>query len=240
MYQLESGSASAQSRYEALIAALNAGRFDAKRFARLPGATAKRQYNVWLVEQAILDVFANSGPLIAKQIREEIAHLGYPYSVVTIALKSLKSKGLLSADPQTYRLFLLDENEAQSLDVGAPIVFMPGLRSQRMGTIVERKELKTRPGEIHAVAVLDNGQMLFVSEDTAKVNASLLTQEAHRSWLIKTLRLAGPSGIKHNDLAAAAFKAGVPKVTTLVKSLIKSGEARRGRCCNKGPIYYAA
>ena len=196
-----------------------------------------RRYNIWVVEQAILDVFANSGPLISKQIREEIAHLGYPYAVVTKALASLKRQGLLSSQPHTCRLFLLGQDEAHTLDVGAPIVFMPGLHSQRMGTIVERKELKTRPGEIHAVAVLDNGQKLFVSEDTAKVNASLLTQEAHRSWLLKTLRQAGPSGIPHNDLAAAAFKAGVPKVTTLVNALIKSGEARR-RCGCKGSTYY--
>jgi hypothetical protein len=237
VYQLESGSAFEQRRYESLIAALDAGRFDAKRRCRLPGSTFTQRQNVWAVEQAILDVFANSGPLAPKQIRAEIAHLGYAQTIITKALISLKAKGLLYPQSGTTRYCLLDEGGSQPLDVGAPIVFMPGLRSQRMGTITERKELKTRPGEIHAVAVLDNGQMLFVSEDTAKVNTSLLTQEAHQSWMLKTLRAAGPSGIRHNDLAAAAFKAAVPKVGTLIKDLVKAKKVRSSYGRN-GSTYY--
>ena len=227
IYQLESGNTGDQRRYEKLLYDLDNGNCDGRRHMGLPGAQRQPLGKMEEAEKAILDTLTNSRYLTPAQIRGEIAHLPLSKKLISKAFANLRRNHFICRVPETNRLTLLSDNDREMLEVGAPIVFMPGFKSQRMGEIVEIKEVRNRPGTFAAVAALTTGETLFVSEYTAKVNESLVADEAHQKWLISTVRAAGREGISHNALAALAFKAEVPKITQLAKELIKAKAIQR-------------
>ena len=223
-YVLESGDHIDQFRYRELQRKLDTMGGD--RRSGLPKVAIHRE-NVDLCGLQIPDMFYDSAPIVGSVIREQMAYLGHRDKTTKKALKSLREKGILSLHWQRYHFL---ESKAEPLEVGAPIVFLPGTKSQKIGHIVELKELRNGPKGFHPVAVLESGQKMFVNPDSARVDASQKAIENHLGWLMKLLSTAvdRKSALTREAICRSAFEKGIPQISTTIKEAMKSGRINRG------------
>jgi biotin operon repressor len=173
-------------------------------------------------------MFWDSAPISGPKIREQMMYLGHRRSTSQKALKGLREKGILCLIDRQYRLI---DSPAHPLELGAPIVFLPGTRSQKVGHIVEMKELKQGGGGIHPIAALSNGQTMFVNSAMAKVDLSQKSKEDHSGWLLRQLcdAVDKTTAVSVSEICLKAFQDGIPQISTVIKDSVRSGLIRRGR-----------
>jgi biotin operon repressor len=226
MYQLESGSGSAQRRYEALIYALNSAPegSDWRRKRALPADQIVRRDNSTAIESQIMGMFDGNAPLSAATIHERLRFLGYSRPAIQKSMKRLRATGLILVHEKKYRMMSGDQDTP--LDIGVPIMFLPGMRSQEPGVIIDKKELKHSGGGIHPIARLRSGRMVFVNSDMAKADISQLNCEEHEQWLINLIESAGAKGLGRNEISRKAYEAKIPKVSELLIRLEKSKQIK--------------
>jgi hypothetical protein len=219
MYRLESAGRGAQWRYEFLCSRLNDPDYLATR--KTPRASQVKSASSPQCREAILSLLVEEGSLSAGLIVSSLSHI-YMTSCIRASIRYLRKEGSIVYSAQKKRYAFIEESNPP-LEVGMPIVFMPGLRSQDVGEIVEMKELRTSPGQLHPVARLGrSGRLLFVQADTAKVDLSEMADNRHETWLLEQIKGAGTEGICRADLSRLAFHNSVPRLSELITKLVKA------------------
>ncbi len=225
-YILESGGMIEQNRYVELQKRLQIIGHDRRRRG-LPN-TVLRKENLDMCESQILDMFWDSTPIFGNAIHQQMQYFGHSLRTSQRGLKRLREKGILCLDGRSYRL--LDLSSDAPMEIGAPIVFLPGTKSQKTGHIVEMRELKSGPGGIHPIAVLSTGQTMFVNPETAKVDVSQTTLEDRLQWLLSNLitAVSRETAVPASVICLKAFRDGIPQPSKLIKTAVQSGKIRRG------------
>ena len=226
-YVLESGSNVEQSRYLELQRRLQTIGHD-RRVRGLPRATIRRE-NVDLCESQIMDMFWDAAPIFGGAIHEQMRFFGHQPKTSQRALKRLRDKGILCLLGRSYHLLDAD-SDPEPLEVGSPIVFLPGTRSQKTGHIVELKELKQGVGGTHPIALLDSGQTMFVSPETARVDLSQKTLEDCLIWLLRILSnaVSRETAVDSAFICRKAYEQGIPQVSNLIKVAINQRRITKG------------
>lgn len=226
MYVLESGTGADQRRYRKLLHRLDSAPIDPKRYRALPAPQIARSDRTPQAETAILAMFDGNPPLTSLAIHEQLRHCGFSRPVRLRAMQNLTRTGILIYVAKKIRL--IADDFAAPMDVGMPIVFLPGMRSQEPGVIIDQKELKHGGGGVFPIAKLRSGRTVFVNPDMAKADISELNYQQHERWLIELLQDAGETGMGRNDIARIAYRKGIPKLSGLIIRLEKE-KVIRGR-----------
>lgn len=221
MYELESAGLDAQQRYVALIHRLDQGKVDRNRHLRLPASQIIRRENQTLCQSQILQMFEGSAPIGTGAIHEHLRMLGHSRSTTKNALRALTNTGLLTSLKTKYRL--LSDEQSMPLEIGVPIMFLPGLKSQEPGVIIDKKELKHAGGGVYPIARLRSGRMVFVNPEMAKADMSQINFEEHERWLQELIRDSAETGIGRSQIAWKAYQEKIPEITKLIQYLEKSG-----------------
>lgn len=225
-YILESGGMIEQNRYVELQKRLQFIGHDRRRIG-LPRTIIRRD-NIDLCETQIMEMFWDASPIFGNAIHEQMQYLGHRLHASRKALRRLRDKGILCLDGRSYRMLDLDPD--RPLEVGAPIVFLAGSRSQKVGTIVAHKELKTGAGGTHPIALLESGQTMFVSPQTAKVDLTQQSLNDHLDWLKGILKNAidKEASVSSPEICRMAFVDGIPNASKLISIAVKDGLICRG------------
>jgi hypothetical protein len=214
IYQLESGSREEQMRYERLIQKLDDEGVSSSRNVQI-----QRLYqNPLLAELPLLKLLAQGGRFTVTELWQGVAHLGYRRDTIAKSLRNMRDRRLIARTGKFKYTFLSDV-ATDDIETGVPIVYLPGTKSQKQGTIIGRKELKGR-GEF-PVAKLDSGETLFVSSDTVKVDTGTELEAQNEQWILDRIKSAKYRGINREVLIIEAFRSEIPKPGTILASLIK-------------------
>lgn len=224
-YILESGGMIEQNRYVELQKRLQF--IGDRRRSGLPRTIARRD-NIDLCESQIMELFWDASPIFGNAIHEQMQYLGHRIEVSRKALRRLRDKGILCMDGRSYRMLDLDPD--RPLEIGAPIVFLAGSRSQQVGAIVGEKELKTGAGGMHPNALLESGQTMFVSPQTAKVDLTQQSLNEHLDWLKWVLKNAidKKTSVSSPEICRRAFVECVPNASKLISIAVKDRLICRG------------